>query len=315
MPEGSLGLWRRAWGACASASSALGLHGGAWLKTGTVIPANSSNAAVTLDLVCAREVAHRILNTHRVRTTTHSLIAVLLISGTNAFIESDPMQASSLGELFDAGIQMDLQMLLLLSPLPLARPVFAVAIAHAPQLVELAANPLDVCDTLIADGLDTRLLVPRRPLRLGAPPVRATVLRATTLSSGMKRVARDGQAWDLFDFVDWYRPWPLALQRWREAPPLAEVQDEREIALEGMLTRRSSRASAAASGAPPEPDEDTVPIDPNLQRFLEAEESIHGMMPDPDDDGSDVEGVGGDDAQRDERYYENLRNFMRFSEA
>ena len=87
---------------------------------------------------------------------------------------------------------------------------------------------------------------------------------------------------------------------------MAEVQDEREIALEGMLTRRSSRASAAASGAPPEPDEDTVPIDPNLQRFLEAEEeSIHGTMPDPDDDGSDVEGVGGDDTQRDERYYEN----------
>ena len=41
------------------------------------------------------------------------------------------------------------------------------------------------------------------------------------------------------------------------------------------------------------------------------------MMPDPDDDGSDdnVEGVGGDDTQRDERYYENLRNSMRFSEA
>ena len=96
---------------------------------------------------------------------------------------------------------------------------------------------------------------------------------------------------------------------------MAGVQDEREIALEGMLTRRSSRASAAASGAPPEPDEDIVPLNPNLQRFLEAEESIHGMMPDPDDDGSDVEGVGGDDTQRDERYYENLRNSMRFSEA
>ena len=125
--------------------------------------------------------------------------------------------------------------------------MFAAAIIAAfgaplfwPQLVELAANPVDVCDTLIADGLDTRLLVLRRPLRPGVPLVRATVLRATTLSSGMKRVARDGQAWDLFDFVDWYRPWPLALQRWREAPPLAEVQDEREIALEGMLTRCSS---------------------------------------------------------------------------
>ena len=141
------------------------------------------------------------------------------------------------------------------------------------------------------------------------------VASASTISSMGQRVARDGRACDLFDFVDWYRPEALALQRWREAPPLAEVQDEREIALEGMLTRRSSPAPAAASGAPPEPDEDTVPIDPNLQRFLEAEESIHGMMPDPDDDGSDVEGVGGDDTQRDERYYENLRNSMRFSEA
>ena len=55
-----------------------------------------------------------------------------------------------------------------------------------------------------------------------------------------QRVARDGRACDLFDFVDWYRPEALALQRWREAPPLAEVQDEREIALEGMLTRCSS---------------------------------------------------------------------------
>ena len=285
LPEGSLGLWHRAWGACASASSALGLHGGVGLKTGTVALANSSNAldcgpAVTLDSACAREVANRIIRTGMVVPPPHPFqrIAILLISGKRAVIDSE--ERTEEAEL----IVWELQVLLLLSPLPLARPVFAVAIAHAPQLVELAANPLDVCDTLIADGLDTRLLVPRRPLRLGAPPVRATVLRATTLSSGMKRVARDGQAWDLFDFVDWYRPWPLALQRWREAPPLAEVQDEREIALEGMLTRRSSRASAAASGAPPEPDQDTVPLNPNLQRFLEAEGSIHGTMPDPDDD-------------------------------
>ena len=318
LPEDSLGLWRRAWGACASASSALGLHGGAWLKTGTVVLANSSIAfdhgpAVTLDSACAREVANRIIRMGTV-VPPHPFqrIAILLISGKRADIASSHRQKAAL-------IIVELQVLLLLSPLPLARPVFAAAtILHPLPLVELAANPLDVCHTLIADGLDTRLLVPRRPLRPGAPPVvrRPTVLPVTTLSSGMKRLARDGRACDLFDFVDWYRPWPLALQRWREAPPLAEVQDEREIALEGMLTRRSSPASAAASGAPPEPDEDTVPIDPNLQRFLEAEEeSIHGTMPDPDDDGSDVEGVGGDDTQRDERYYENLRNFMRFSEA
>ena len=49
-PGGSSRLWRRAWEeACASASSALGLPGGAWLKTATVIPKNSSDAALTLD--------------------------------------------------------------------------------------------------------------------------------------------------------------------------------------------------------------------------------------------------------------------------
>ena len=317
LPEGSLGLWRRAWGACASASSALGLRGGAWLKTGTVVLANYSNAldcgpAVTLDSASARKVANRIISMV-VPPHPFQRIAILLISGKRADIASCHRQRAAL-------IIVELQVLLLLSsPLPLARPVFAAAIVlHPLPLVELVANPLDVCHTLIADGLDTLLLVPRRPLRSApAPLVRATVLPVTTLSSGMKRVARDGRrAGDLFDFADWYRPEALALQRWREAPPLAEVQDEREIALEGMLTRRSSRASAAASGAPPEPDQDTVPLNPNLQRFLEAGESIHGTMPDPDDDdGSDVEGVGGDDTQRDERYYENLRNSMRFSEA
>ena len=240
LPEDSLGLWRRAWGACASASSALGLHGGAWLKTGTVALANSSNAldcgpAVTLDSACAREVANRIIRMGLV-VPPHPfqrIAAILFISGKRAVIDSEEPLADA------AVIVVELQVLLLLSPLPLARPVFAAAIAQAPQLVELAANPVDVCDTLIADGLDTRLLlVLRGPLR---PRELATVLRATTLSSGMKRVARDGQAWDLFDFVDWYRPWPLALQRWREAPPLAEVQDEREIALEGMLTRSARR--------------------------------------------------------------------------
>eukprot|EP00959_Pyramimonas_sp_CCMP1952_P039939 835101-Pyramimonas_sp.AAC.1 len=40
-----------------------------------------------------------------------------------------------------------------------------------------------------------------------------------------------------FEFAVWYDDAPLAARRWREAPPLAEVQDEREIRLEGMLTR------------------------------------------------------------------------------
>ena len=245
-PEGSMRLWRRAWEACASASSALGLHGGAWLKTGTVIPANPSNAAaVTLDLECAREVAYRIIEGRRgrVRTTTNSLIAILLISGKNAVIDETDVAFSD--EIIQ--IEMDLQMLLLLSPLPLARPVFSAAIAFRPEMMRLADNPIDVCDTVIADGFDTRLLVPQRwePARHRSWNLNR---RLKKLSSGMKRVARDGRAYDLFDFADWYRPPRLALERWREAPPLAEVQDEREIALAGMLTR-SAPPPAAASGA------------------------------------------------------------------
>ena len=142
-------------------------------------------------------------------------------------------------------------MLLLLSPLPLARPVFAAAIALTSELMELADNPLDVCDTIIADGSDTCLLVPQRAHKRSAGQIiwaREFWLRVKTLASGMKRVARDGRAYDLFDFADWYRPPPLALGRWREAPPVAEVQDEREIALAGMLTR-SAPPPAAASGA------------------------------------------------------------------
>ena len=77
----------------------------------------------------------------------------------------------------------------------------------------------------------------------------------------MKRVAPDGKAYDLFEFVRWYDtlleapPWEgsLSNRRWREAPPLAEVPDEREIALEGMLTR-----SALAGDAADEEDADAV---------------------------------------------------------
>ena len=159
------------------------------------------------------------------------------------------MLASELGEFFDAGIEMHLHMVLLLSsPLPLARPVFATAVAFRSELIlmELADNPLHVCDTVIADGLDTCLLVPQQwaPAR----QILDVNLRLKTLSSGMKRVARDGRAHDLFDFAGWCRPPRLALGRWREAPPVAEVQDEREIALAGMLTR-SAPPPAAASGA------------------------------------------------------------------
>ena len=95
-------------------------------------------------------------------------------------------------------------------------------------------NPLDVCDTVIVDGLDARLLVPQQQQILWGVMMN---LSLKTLSSGMKRVARDGRAYDLSDFAGWYRPPRLALGRWREAPPVAEVQDEREIDLAGMLTR------------------------------------------------------------------------------
>ena len=150
-------------------------------------------------------------------------------------------------------ISVEMKMLCLLSsPLPLARPVFAAAGAFTPELMELSDNPLDVCDTVIADGLDTRLLVPAFSPTARARPWPVT-LHLNALSSGMKRAARDGRAYDLFDFVVWYsRPLlfelPVWYKRWREAPPLAEVQDEREIALAGMLTR-SAPPPAAASGA------------------------------------------------------------------
>ena len=62
-PAGSLRLWRRAWAACSSASSAVGLRGGAWLKTATVIPAllvnqdpRETDIGFTLDVASAREL-------------------------------------------------------------------------------------------------------------------------------------------------------------------------------------------------------------------------------------------------------------------
>ena len=306
-PAGSLRLWRKAWEACSIASSAFQMRGGAWLKTATVIPANSSvrptDVAVTLDFASARSLAEYGMEIWSLPSTSlaRKVIAVLLISGKDATFLTGR----------HATCHMELHMLVLFEDSQFG----ALIVAHGTGQVQLTPNPLDVCDRVIADGFDSCLLVPEKKARPPGWCYLKISVPLKMLSSGMKRVAPDGEAYDFFDFMEWYDGGSLATGRWREAPPLAEVQDEREIALEGMLTRRSSPASAAASGAPPEPDEDTVPIDPNLQRFLEAEESIHGMMPDPDDDGSDVEGVGGDDTQRDERYYENLRNSMRFSEA
>ena len=49
-------------------------------------------------------------------------------------------------------------------------------------------------------------------------------------------MARDEHVYDLVDFTVWYDG-ALGLRRWLEAPPVAEVQDEREIALAGMLMK------------------------------------------------------------------------------
>ena len=113
--------------------------------------------------------------------------------------------------------------------------------------VQLTPNPLDVCDRVIADGFDSCLLVPEKKARpLGwcriRGPHHTISVPLKMLSSGMKRVAPDGEAYDFFDFELWYDDGALATRRWREAPPLAEVQDEqREIALEGMLTMSAQR--------------------------------------------------------------------------
>ena len=128
--------------------------------------------------------------------------------------------------------------------------MFAVWFANSPDL-QLAANPLFLCDTVIADGFDTCLLVPQTAAadRWAKRPVMGprVSVRLNSLFSSMLRVAPDNWAYDLFDFALWYEG-ALGLRRWLEAPPVAEVQDEREIALAGMLTR-SAPPPAAASGA------------------------------------------------------------------
>ena len=57
----------------------------------------------------------------------------------------------------------------------------------------------------------------------------------------MKRVARDGEAYDLFEFTAWYDGGPRARRFWQEAPPEAEHHSRREIALEGMLSMSALR--------------------------------------------------------------------------
>ena len=57
----------------------------------------------------------------------------------------------------------------------------------------------------------------------------------------MKRLDRDGEAYDLFEFTVWYDGGRRAREFWREAPPLYKVPSRREIALEEMLTRSALR--------------------------------------------------------------------------
>ena len=131
---------------------------------------------------------------------------------------------------------------------------------------QLTANPLDCCDTVVADGIDKHLLVVQKkacrrcrllasrgfPCRGGlvrqtcpqwCPQMQRVSLCSQRLLSDMKRQAQDGEAYDLFEFKLWYDGgitslwFDLANKRWREAPPLAEVPSVLEIALVGMLTR------------------------------------------------------------------------------
>ena len=83
----SLRLWRRASGACSNASSALGLRGGAWLKTATMFPADfPTTAAVTLDVACARHIAEEAIRSCMLRTT-REVIAILLVSVRDATVD------------------------------------------------------------------------------------------------------------------------------------------------------------------------------------------------------------------------------------
>ena len=212
------------------------MRGGAWLKTGTVIPANYSSVrptkdAVTLDFASARSLAEYGMGIWSPSPSlAREVIAVLLISGKDALFLTGKR----------ATCHMELHMLVLLEDSQFGAKIVAPwSTGH----LQLTPNPLDVCDRVIADGFDSSLLVPgkkARPLgwcRKSYDPHHTISVPLKMLSSGMKRVAPDGEAYDFFDFELWYDDGALATRRWREAPPLAEVQDERENALEGMLTR------------------------------------------------------------------------------
>ena len=159
-------------------------------------------------------------------------IAVLLISCKDATFDT-----------VDATCSAELHMLVLFEDSQFGALIVA---PWSTGQVQLTPNPLDVCDrVIIADGFHSCLLVPEKKARplgwcriRGCPHHSRISVPLKMLSSGMKRVAPDGEAYDFFDFELWYDDVALATRRWREAPPSsAEVQDERENALEGMLTR------------------------------------------------------------------------------
>ena len=72
-------------------------------------------------------------------------------------------------------------------------------------------------------------------------------------------MARDEHVYDLVDFTVWYDG-ALGLRRWLEAPPVAEVQDEREIALAGMLMTRSAPRGFKAPPSSPRTAADGDPL-------------------------------------------------------
>ena len=249
-PAGSLGLWRRAWEACSIASSAFQMRGGVWLKTATVIPRYSSadldgsgllgvrqsDVAVTLDLASARSLAEYGMSlwSGRPSPLARKVIAVLLIACKDAkFLTVAP------------ACSVEVHMLFLFEDSQYGA---AIVAPWCTGQVQLTSNPLDVCDRVNADGFDSCLLVPEKKARpLGWCRFRGphhyiivswfSVGLHRRLASDMKRVARDGKAYDFCDFIEWYEGGPLAERRWREAQPLAEVQDDHENALAGMLTR------------------------------------------------------------------------------
>ena len=108
---------------------------------------------------------------------------------------------------------------------------------------QLTANPLAVCDTVIADGFDTWLLVPENAWPFDRVKLRGptATLDLERISSGMKRVARDGETSGLSEFTAWKDGGPRARRFWLEAPLEAEHHSRREIALEGLLTMSALR--------------------------------------------------------------------------